>query len=172
MKRLAVIPFICLLVSQAFGKEPAPWIELERTGCHGICPVFTVRLFRDGRVEYLGKKFVVEVGIQHGRIKRGAAERLQRMLDDLNVERLSPDCCSCIQVTDQPWSNVEIVAGKETHRVRHYHGCELAPAGLSQLEEEILMVSGVSRWIGSESERARRREVWFRQVESDRFGGL
>jgi len=39
-------------------------ITLERTPCFGSCPVYSVTIRGDGRVEYIGKKFVRLTGRQ------------------------------------------------------------------------------------------------------------
>ena len=41
-------------------------IQLERTGCYGTCPGYSVTIHGDGRVEYNGKSHVKEIGTQEG----------------------------------------------------------------------------------------------------------
>ena len=43
-------------------------IELDRTGCLGTCPVYSLRLYGDGRVEYDGNSNVFLTGKHAGRI--------------------------------------------------------------------------------------------------------
>ena len=42
-------------------------IQLERSGCYGTCPVYTVTIHGDGRLEYNGKGHVKEIGAREGR---------------------------------------------------------------------------------------------------------
>ena len=42
-------------------------IKLERTACHGRCPVYAVTIDDDGGVTYRGEWNVVALGEQHGR---------------------------------------------------------------------------------------------------------
>lgn len=36
--------------------------RIQRTPCFGKCPIYTLTVFKDGRVEYFGKKFTPRVG--------------------------------------------------------------------------------------------------------------
>ena len=171
MKKSTVMSFlVCLfLFGQASGSESKPWLTLERTGCLGICPIFTVRVFRDGRVEFLGTKFVVAVGPQRGKVLQPSLNRLRQRVANANLAKLPADCCSSFDVSDQPWTNLEVADGSGVTRVRHYHGSTSAPPWLTDLEDEIVSVTGAQKWIGSEAEQARMKERWFKQNEADRY---
>jgi len=130
-----------------------PWITLERTGCFGTCPIFTIRVFADGRVEWFGKKFVGEVGRKQRKMELPKLERLREAVAGSNIGKLAPDCCNCWEMTDQPWTHLEIASDKETSLVNHYHGCSKAPESLTRLEQEIISNTGVVKWIGSGSRR-------------------
>ena len=41
---------------------PAPVLVFQRTPCEGSCPVYTARVFADGRVEYVGEYAVPVLG--------------------------------------------------------------------------------------------------------------
>src|SRR5215471_1107147 len=41
-------------------------IRLERIGCFGTCPAYTVAIHGDGRIEYDGKSHVKQVGVREG----------------------------------------------------------------------------------------------------------
>jgi TonB family protein len=43
------------------------FVELSRSGCYGSCPVYTVRVYRDGRVEWHGVRFVKATGDRRGK---------------------------------------------------------------------------------------------------------
>src|ERR1700680_1928962 len=44
-------------------------IQLERTGCYGTCPAYSVTIHGDGKVEYNGKSHVKEMGTREVRIE-------------------------------------------------------------------------------------------------------
>ena len=164
--------FIALIVAslQVLSQAPAdatpspkPWLVLERTGCYGICPIFTLRLFEDGQIQYVGKRFVVATGPRYGRIGRAVVEKLRAKIAEANIGKLAPDCCNCRTVTDHPWTRLAITGEGGTISVEHYHGCYAAPKVLSELEEDILSSAGAWRWIGSESKRRPFEAQWIKE---------
>ena len=51
-------------VSEADLKTVA--IQLERIGCYGTCPAYSITIHGDGRVEYTGNAHVKEMGATRG----------------------------------------------------------------------------------------------------------
>jgi Domain of unknown function (DUF6438) len=47
----------------ATSAAPISSIKLERTACLGTCPIYSVTIFSDGRLEYKGEMFVKAKGI-------------------------------------------------------------------------------------------------------------
>ena len=43
-------------------------ITMERTGCYGTCPNYTIELFNDGKIKYTGKEFVEKIGKYEGEL--------------------------------------------------------------------------------------------------------
>ena len=54
-------------------------VRLERIGCYGTCPAYTLTVHGDGRVEYDGKNHVKEKGAREGRIE---IEKVKTLLSD------------------------------------------------------------------------------------------
>lgn len=52
-------------------------ITLERTGCEGTCPMYTLRISADGRVVYRGKQFVRNRGRAESKLTQ---EQLRQLL--------------------------------------------------------------------------------------------
>jgi len=50
--------------TKAMSRQTAPVLIFQRTPCHGTCPTYTATIFADGRVEYVGERFVTRLG-QH-----------------------------------------------------------------------------------------------------------
>ncbi len=158
---VAAIACAFLPPSNAFGgPAKAPWISVRRTECYGVCPVFTLRVFADGRVEYEGKRFVIRRGVVRTHLPPAKLETLRQVVADANVTKLDSHCCDCRTMTDAPWTYLEISDETGLNSIDHYHGCSSAPKALSVLEETIISIAGVPKWIGSESER--RRQKWTR----------
>src|SRR6188508_3223081 len=96
---LAVGCMALLAPPDALGKA-APWINLSRTECYGTCPVFTVRVFATGDVEYEGKRFVMQKGLRRRHLEPAELDRLRRAVTEANVSKLQRDCCNCRTRTD------------------------------------------------------------------------
>lgn len=50
--------------------------RIQRTACFGRCPIYTLTLFEDGRVEYFGKKFTPREGRFEGKVTPEVYEKL------------------------------------------------------------------------------------------------
>lgn len=60
---------------------PADTISLERTSCHGTCPVYQVTIRRDGNITYVGREHVNHIGTHTGFADPEAVERLFKLAD-------------------------------------------------------------------------------------------
>ena len=140
-----------------------PWLSFETTACLGICPVYTVRVFSSGRIEYDGKRFVIQRGHRFGRLPAGRLEKLRQAVTEAGFNDLPANCCDCHDKTDAPTMIIGIHSEEGTKSVRHYHGCLSAPSSISELEKKIVALTGVSRWIGTEAEI--RKQKWNRNSQ-------
>ena len=143
--------------ASALAEPPAPWISLTRTECFGTCPVFTLRVFADGRVAYKGERFVIRRGLVRSRISAGKLEALRQAVAKAGYATLDEKCCNCPSRTDAPSTYLEIADGAASKAIHHYHGCLSAPVAVSDLEDEIISTAGATRWIGTEAERSRQK---------------
>jgi hypothetical protein len=134
-------------------------IKVEHTGCFGTCPIYSLTIFRDGRVKYEGKGFVKKKGIRTKTISTGEFNQLAAKVDEIGFFKLKPAYRA--NVTDLPTIIVTVVRGTESKRVEDYFG---APERLHGLEELIENVANISSWVklddkgaGEEFDRAIRR---------------
>ena len=67
-------------------------VKLERTGCFGNCPSYSVVIDGSGRVDWIGHQNVMATGRRQGSVTRGELEELSRHVDrvlhELPKERL------------------------------------------------------------------------------------
>jgi hypothetical protein len=141
---------------EAVAGRGEPWIHLETRACFGVCPVYTLRVSRDGQVSFEGQKFVIHPGARRRRLGKSDLVRLQKAVDASGFAGLSPQCCDCRERTDHPWTIVEIVKDGAAKTIEHYHGCRSAPPAMATLEDAIVSISGALRWIGTPEQRGRR----------------
>ncbi len=111
---------------------PVPTIAAiyRKTGCFGLCPIYEVQFFVDGRVRWDGKMNVGTLGVKEGTVDKQTLELIEKTADRIkffNMDERYPD----YQVWDAPSSVIYLnIRGKE-HQVRAILD---APAELKELE--------------------------------------
>jgi hypothetical protein len=136
--------------SNAVTAESAAF-SLARGACHGSCPIYSVRLFEDGRVHFTGTRFVRVMGADSSRIDRKAIDALhsafnQRQFDAVPgvIEYGGATCGS--YVADLSTVTISARTARGTHTVRYDEGCTAHPAMLDSLSRMLDSVSGTARW--------------------------
>ena len=137
------------LITSAQKLTSDPVITLERTACFGTCPVYSLKIYEDGRVVYEGKEFVKRTGMAEGRIKKKALHDLVAEFMKLNYFELKkkPDCP--ISATDFPAAMTSLNWKGRGNAVEHNHGCQGSELlkELSKLEDKIDEVVNTAQWI-------------------------
>lgn len=64
------------------------YIEYEKTACLGRCPVFKVKFFKNGNVEYIGKSYVEKIGNYQGHLHIKYFGKLSLVIQELKIDRL------------------------------------------------------------------------------------
>src|ERR1700732_4053120 len=127
-------------------------IQLERTGCYGTCPAYSVTIHGDGRIEYNGKSHVKETGTRDGRIEVDKIRELASQFPKIKFWGITADYseakCRGRMCTDMATVVTEISIKGVTHRVNHYYGCGRAPKSLFDLESAIDKSANSEQWTG------------------------
>ena len=126
-------------------------VTLERGPCFGTCPVYRVSLDGQGRVDFVGTRFVRREGADSSRV---APEQVGRLVDSLDAagyyalaDQYVSDSPACGRyATDAPTVTTSVQSNGRTKTVRHDHGCAGAPAALTGMEGLIDSVAGTARW--------------------------
>ncbi len=145
------MPALRLLTWVALAAEPKPTLlaSLERTVCYGTCPAYEVRVFTDGRVEWVGRQFVKVVGPATRKLTPARLADLKRAFKDSNYLNLG-EGFDCVERTDHPSAKTSFSDGAMTKSINHYHGC-LSKQGvkeLAALENTFDRIVDTARWIG------------------------
>lgn len=120
-------------------------IQLRRTGCYGPCPVYTIHLFGDGRVEYRGDLNVPALGIRKYQVPPSTVAGLARRFFEQGFFSF---CATYRQpATDLPAIETTIQIAGITRTVFVYG--DAAPEGLQDLDEEIENVTKVGQLVKS-----------------------
>lgn len=85
------------------------FVSLDRTGCFGTCPIYQIKIFRSGKVQYIGKKFVENEGTFQAQLDKTSLDDLFSEIDSLNWKSF-PDQYPMDNV-DFPQFRVEIKLG-------------------------------------------------------------
>ncbi len=103
---------------------------LQRTACHGVCPVYTVRVSEQDVLVFEGERFVMEEGgAISKRLPEGSFKDLMKIAaayDFASFDEAYPndEGSNCArQVTDMPSVIISYEANKLTHAVNFYQGC-------------------------------------------------
>lgn len=127
---------------------------LERTGCPGGCPVYSLWIGENGTVTYEGRANVQRVGRATGKI---TPEQVAALLGELEnggyfsfENRYLYGSAGCQPyAADLPSAITTVAAGGRTKRIEHDYGCRNSPPKLQALERRIDEVAQSKRWVGS-----------------------
>lgn len=118
-------------------------ITLERVGCLGNCPAYTVTLFGDGSVHYEGKAYVRVEGIRKKTIRLSEVNQLISELFDEDFLHWNEKTVLCV---DYP--EVRITASLNGQRKQVLEGCS-APGKVLTLADKIDAISSTKSWVGN-----------------------
>jgi hypothetical protein len=121
-------------------------ITLERSGCYGTCPSYTVSLSTGG-VVFEGREYVAA----HGRHTRVAdADDVRKLAKKfVDADFYSMDASYTASVTDNPAHILTITIDGYSKKVDDYVGSWVGmPAVITELENDVDSLAHTDRWIG------------------------
>lgn len=140
MRSLVYIGILMLLLAggcaglRKNGGTPADFrLQLERTPCFGKCPVYTMDIDADGKVNYHGHNFTDHKGHWTKTLSADQQRDLTRLMresDFFSYDTLYDDA----GISDLPSIIIAYTANGETHRVTFRYG---GPVTFRQLAEKI-----------------------------------
>ena len=156
MKKIVAIIAACLLALGvgACGVSQSPasnslgelTITLERTVCHGFCPIYTLTIQGDGTVVYDGKDFVKTKGRAEITIQKEKIMQLLQEFEAIDYFNLN-DKYTDRTITDAPSVITSITVDGKRKTIEHYHGDFNAPEELTKLEDKIDEIINTDQWI-------------------------
>ncbi|GAA0301185.1 hypothetical protein GCM10009087_08700 [Sphingomonas oligophenolica] len=136
-------------------------IRLERGGCFGSCPDYSVDITGMGTVSYEGLGSVLVRGKHHYKVGADVVQRLAEQFRRADFWSLRDDYSS--QITDQSTYKLVVTIGGQTKAVTDYVGGDVGmPASVTELEKAVDAAAGTARWIDGNEETlpSLRREHW------------
>jgi len=120
-------------------------ITLERSGCFGTCPSYTVTVSTDGIV-FKGSGFVAARGKHTDSVDAAEVRKLAKRFVAADFYSMDPSYTA--SVTDNPFYTLSIEIDGYAKKVEDYVGSwEGMPAVVTELEEEVDMFGRTERWI-------------------------
>jgi len=136
-----------LLAVQLGAQSSAPKtdfsITVERIGCLGRCPDYTVSILSDGSVRYIGRAYVRVEGIRRKKIRTSYVEKLREKLVNEEFFNWEENTKVCV---DLPEVKISATMGKQRKQV--IEGCNL-PGKVLRLADEVDKISGAREWVGT-----------------------
>ena len=123
-------------------------ITLQRGACFGTCPIYSLSVHGDGRVEYDGLDFVEVTGVQTTTIDAAAVQELGDTMAEAGYFDWQ-DAYVNQEITDLPSAVTSItLSDGTTKRIAHYYGDTSAPEALTELERLIDETANTAQWVG------------------------
>lgn len=115
-----------------------PVIIMERTVCYGTCPSYVIVIRGDGKVIYVGRKFVEQEGTYERIIPLSLVDSLLSEFEKADFLTLQSEYTG--NVSDLPTITTTIKWGRSEKKVIDYYG---GPEKLKALEKRIDAVAGI-----------------------------
>lgn len=128
-------------------------VKLERTGCLGDCPIYTIEIKKNGDVTYEGIDYVKVIGVRKTSIHQDSVLLIESELSKAEFanmqSELHPGGWGCfISATDHSYIVIEGAVGKTIKAVSTYTGCDSEQVKLAnKLADFIDRISDASNWI-------------------------
>ncbi len=143
---LATCVFLLVFSLQLSAQENAPSADfsltLERTGCEGSCPWYSVTILSDGSMHYEGKAYVHIEGKRKKTIPISAVQKLSEELTNKEFFQWEEKKMVCV---DFPEARITATLNGQHKYV--LEGCN-SPGQVLTLADEIDRISGTRAWVG------------------------
>lgn len=123
-------------------------ITIERSSCFGTCPIYSAKIYGDGRVVYVGKEYVKETGERRFKIPQERIQELIREFQRIDYSSLKDKYDADENgnsLTDLPTTITSICLDGKKKKVVNYYG---APRKLDELEDKIDSLAGLHKYLG------------------------
>ncbi|HTF67831.1 MAG TPA: ankyrin repeat domain-containing protein [Edaphobacter sp.] len=120
-------------------------ITLQRSGCFGSCPSYSVTISTEGIV-FDGRSSVVANGTHTDKIDRDNIRALAKKIIASDFYSMDPEYAA--SVTDMPSFSLSITIDGHSRQVTDYVGQWVGmPAVINELEDEVDVLARTKRWI-------------------------
>ncbi len=110
----------------SYQEREMDFIKYETGSCFGTCPIYTIYIYRDGRVDYLGQRFVPVHGVITVTLSYDLIAKIETLITaHTNKSLLLKDPKGCGSVTDMASTSITIhkLPPETSQKLYHYNGC-------------------------------------------------
>lgn len=107
-------------------------IEMEKTACYGRCPVYTIKIDKQGTGLFIGVEHTEPLGLYSFRLKKSEMEELHSAFERIGFFGLEDRYYD--NISDLPTTYLTYRKESREKKIMDYHG---APPELKQLESRI-----------------------------------
>ena len=126
---------------------------LDRSPCNGTCPTYSVYIYDDGDVEYIGSQYVKVTGSATTRLGHRQLAALHELFARASYFTLRGSY-EATRTNDVPLISTSYTHGGRTKEIQHPASPDI-PLALAPLEDGIDALVHIERWIGTRGERER-----------------
>lgn len=116
-------------------------IEMYKGACFGKCPVFTLTVYRNGVVDYEGKRFTDKMGVYSKKLDATQLAELKKAIADAQMMTLKDEYES--RIPDLPMTKITYFEGEKNKTVA---GKEDRPEKLMAAEKILVTISKSEGW--------------------------
>lgn len=121
-------------------------IRLDRGGCYGPCPSYSVEIRGSGEVRYQGSSYVVVTGNHRATVSPERVQALLKLFETNDYWSLRGKYEA--DVTDSAGYRLSVTIDGVTKTVNDYVGQAVGmPVAVTALEEAVDIASGADRWV-------------------------
>jgi hypothetical protein len=126
-------------------------VELERQGCYGICPIYSLRILGDGQVSYAGQHFMLEDGVQATHITPGQVLELVAAFEKIGFSTMPDHLLYGIEDLEESRTCLTVANTRKCVEIRWTYpaGGVTELAKLKELNTLIDEVTHVEQWVGT-----------------------
>ncbi len=117
-------------------------IEMSKTGCYGMCPVYEIKIDGRGNVSFSGKRFIEKEGYIEKQLSAEATNNLFKAFIDGNFWNFEDEYTE--NVSDLPTTYLSLSHDDKSKRVTDYYG---APDALKRLEKLVENIANLDGWV-------------------------
>jgi hypothetical protein len=145
---MATVLLVAPMVMPAAAQDGEVAVTLHRGACFGSCPVYSVTIYTDGTVVFVGERFVEAEGTHTTTIEPEVVQQLVEGFEAAGYFEWEDEYTE-MTVSDLPTIITSVTRDGETKQITRYTGDSNAPLELPYLETWIDMAAYTSQFTGT-----------------------